>query len=348
MKHSTVCALSVMVLLVSGTLQAEASAAANSGPRVTTLVLHPSQLDTGKSYLLLWQPEDQIEGDAVPLYDKAVENMPTNMDTGQLRQWTRLPLSELPQDEVQALLQRAQASLDTLAKAARCKSCNWPAFQPGSMPSNLSEYRTLTYIVYVKTRQEIAQKRYDDAIATMRMGLTMARQIGEAPTLVQGLVGIAMAAVMLRGVDDLTQGPDSPNLYAALETLPRPFVDIEKPIATEMNALETSTQYTGAVRDVMRKQLEPAHERTRQIARRLVGDLNARQCIEAVRHYTATHDGKLPAQLGDITTLELPNDPVTKEPFTYRLEGEQAILQTGIPEGGSPREAMRFEITVAR
>ncbi|MBN1360471.1 MAG: hypothetical protein JW993_07760 [Sedimentisphaerales bacterium] len=347
MKRSTFRSIGVVVLVIAVAVQTSVLAAQASGPRVTTLVIQPARLDTGKDYSLLPKPEDLTEGNAVPLYDQAVEKMPTNMNSGQIAEWTRVPLSELPLDQVQDLLQRAQPSLEAIAQATRRKSCNWPAFQPGTMPAHLSEYRQLTFILCVKIRSEIAQRKYDEALTTMQTGMAMARQVGDAPTLVQGLVGIAMAAMMLRGVDDLAQAPDSPNLYAALKALPRPFVDVEKPIATERKALETSTQYSDAVREAMRQQVEPAYERTRQLARRLSADIGARQCLEALRHYAATHDGWLPAELDDISGVELPNDPVTQKPFMYRLDGDKAVLETAAPEGGSPRETMRLEITVA-
>lgn len=347
-RAAIVSSLFAVALASAGAARAGESATAGSGPRVTRLVLQPSRLETGKDCSLLPKAENLTEGDAVPLYDQAVENMPTNVNSGQVTDWTHVPLNELPLDQVEAFLKRAQPSLKALEEAARCTSCNWPAFQPQTMPAHLSEYRQLTFILHLRARAEIAQGRYEEAVATLQTGMAMARQIGEAPTLVQGLVGVAMAAVMLRGVDDLAQAPGSPNLHEALGALPRPLVDIEKSIATELKALETSTQYPSTVRQTMRKQMEPAHERTRQLVRRLGGDMGARQCIEALRHYAATHDGQLPARLGDIAGVELPNDPVARKPFMYRLEGSKAVLETAVPEGGRPREATRYEITVAR
>lgn len=348
MKRLAGYSFSIIVLVISTLLQTSVLAAASSGPRLTTLLLQPSQLETGKENTLLVGPQEQVEGDAAQLYDQAARDLPENVDTGKLSDWRNIPLEELPHDEVQALLQRAQPALKAVAEATRCKECQWPAFDPRTMPANLAEYRQLAFMIHVQARQQIARRQYDDAIGTLRTGLTMARQIGEAPTLTQGLVGIAMAAVMLQGVDDLAQAPGSPNLYEALAALPRPFIDIEKPIATEQKALETSTEYTAAVREVLRQQVEPAYDRTRQIARRLSADTSARQCLEALRHYAATHEGRLPARLGDISDVDLPNDPVTQEPLKYRLDGDRAILETTAPEGGSPREAARFEITVAR
>ena len=334
-------------LVISTALQAAESTPTSTGARTTTLVITPSRFDTGAADSLLVKAADQTEGDAVPFYDEAVANMPTNINSGQLSDWARAPLDELPGGEVEAFLKRAQPCLESITKAAHCKDCNWPAFVAGQQPEHLSEYRLLTYMVLLKARSEIASQQYEDAIGTMQTGMTMARQIGEAPTLVQGLVGIAVEAVMLRGVDDFSQAPESPNLYAALKALPRPLIDIETPINSELKALETSTEYSPAVRDAMREQMKPAYDRVRQLVQRSSSELGARQCIEGIRNYAATHDRDLPAQLSDIAGVDLPDDPITDKPYAYRVNDGQAVLETGVPACGSAREAMRFEITMA-
>ena len=69
------------------------------------------------------------------------------------------------------------------------------------------------------------------------------------------------------------------------------------------------------------------------------------RALEAIRMYAATHDGKLPKSLGDITQVPVPNVPFTGKPFTYRLDGERAVLD--IPDVRHADQAWRFEITVA-
>jgi hypothetical protein len=65
-------------------------------------------------------------------------------------------------------------------------------------------------------------------------------------------------------------------------------------------------------------------------------------------HFAAGHNGQLPAQLSDITDIQVPNDPATGKPFAYRVEGSQAILETSASKGGTPRDSSRYEISVAR
>jgi hypothetical protein len=50
--------------------------------------------------------------------------------------------------------------------------------------------------------------------------------------------------------------------------------------------------------------------------------------VEALRVYAAEHDGRLPAQLADLT-VPVPADPVTGKPFPYTLEGTTAQICGG-------------------
>jgi hypothetical protein len=89
--------------------------------------------------------------------------------------------------------------------------------------------------------------------------------------------------------------------------------------------------------------------RVRQAQARLEQRLGMLRCVEAVRLYAAEHGGKLPASLAD-TRLPLPVDPVTGKEFSYRVEGETAILH-GTPPRGMEKIAtynVRYEVTIAK
>ena len=49
--------------------------------------------------------------------------------------------------------------------------------------------------------------------------------------------------------------------------------------------------------------------------------------IEAVRDYLAAHEGKLPASLDEIQDVPIPLDPLTDQPFEWRVEGDSAVLK---------------------
>ena len=69
-------------------------------------------------------------------------------------------------------------------------------------------------------------------------------------------------------------------------------------------------------------------------------NLDAIQCIEAIRIYIAGH-GKLPAGLDRIIEAPVPLDPASGKPFSYQVEGEGAILSASYPPGaGAPQTAL--------
>jgi ADP-ribose pyrophosphatase YjhB (NUDIX family) len=75
----------------------------------------------------------------------------------------------------------------------------------------------------------------------------------------------------------------------------------------------------------------------------------ALRCVEAIQLYAATHDGKLPAALADITDVPVPPDPVTGKPFAYTVQGDKAKLDSPAPSGEElPYQKVRYEITLRR
>ncbi len=348
MCSTIVYVLTTALAFLAGAQPPAPAGARSDSARVVSLAITPAPLDPPRQQPLLPDPNELTDEDAAPLYVRAAEALPQTMDIETLRNWLDMPLSKLPQDQAQALLQDAKASLDLAHRASRCKEADWPPFQPPRMPAHLSEYRELARLLCLQARLQIARKQYEQAIETIQTGLATAKHLGEGPTVVQGLVGVAIAAMLLETVQDWAQTPGSPNLYNALRALPHPLVDLNQPIASELGNLDASQQYSEATRRLLRQRMEASFDRVHQLMRRLDSQVAALQTIEALRHYTATHDRSLPAQLDDITDLEHPADRPTSERFTYRLEQSKAILEVAPPQGGRIRDAVRYEITVAR
>jgi hypothetical protein len=350
MRRSIIHLIVAVALVLSSRVQAgkKQVSKAPESPRVTSLAIAPSALNPQKGYALMPKAEELTDGDGASFYAKAAQGLPAGPDTRQLGEWRKLPLRDLPQAQVQAALQQVKTNLDLVSQGAKCKGCNWPPFVPGTMPANLTEYRQLTFLLCLKARLQIAQGQYDPAIETIRTGLAMSRHVGEAPTIIQGMVGIAMAAVMLRPMEDLAQTKGSPNLYSALHTLHRPLVDMEVPISSELKNLESSEQYNSLVRSAMRSQLDKSHQGVRVTMHRLDAQVAALQGVEALCHYAASHNGQLPKQLSEIPDAPVPEDPVSGKPFTYQCDGSKAVLEESIPKDASPSGSTRYEITVAR
>ncbi|HEV8060289.1 MAG TPA: hypothetical protein VGP68_10470, partial [Gemmataceae bacterium] len=75
--------------------------------------------------------------------------------------------------------------------------------------------------------------------------------------------------------------------------------------------------------------------------------VNALRCVEAVRAYAATNDGKLPPNLAAIKDVKVPVDPLTGTPFEYTVTEKTAVLKGHVPpeEKNSPPEHLTYEIT---
>lgn len=66
--------------------------------------------------------------------------------------------------------------------------------------------------------------------------------------------------------------------------------------------------------------------------------------LEALRLHGAAHGGRLPKTLDEVTEVPIPNDPINGQPFSYKLEGDVAVLE-GPP---LPGLLLRLEIRLAR
>jgi hypothetical protein len=84
--------------------------------------------------------------------------------------------------------------------------------------------------------------------------------------------------------------------------------------------------------------------------------LDAMQCIEAIRLYANDHEGKLPNSLEAITDAPVPLDPATGKSFLYQVNGDSAILSAPAPPGFNDpytwrswqSYAMAYELKLAR
>jgi len=74
-------------------------------------------------------------------------------------------------------------------------------------------------------------------------------------------------------------------------------------------------------------QILPAIKSARGAIARNEREFAVLRVIEALRMYAAIHQGKLPEELGEISEVPIPDDPVTGKPFDYRCDGERARLQ---------------------
>lgn len=103
--------------------------------------------------------------------------------------------------------------------------------------SEVQHARELARILRVKTRLEIHEKQYAEAVKSMRLGLQLARHYGEQPLLYCTLVGISIQGIVYSDLQLMMQDPQSPNLYWAVSHKPNPYFTNWVGYFEEMNYL---------------------------------------------------------------------------------------------------------------
>jgi hypothetical protein len=142
-----------------------------------------------------------------------------------------MPLKELPLQELEGYGRVALTQADW---AARLDHPDWQILLKlrsdgvGLLIPDVQQLRTLANALRVRFRGEIAAGRCEEAMRTAKTMFAMARHLGEHPTYVGNLVGIAVAFVAIGPLEELLEQDGCPNLYWALSTLPRPLVSLEK------------------------------------------------------------------------------------------------------------------------
>jgi hypothetical protein len=313
MKRTLICLIILLPIAVS----AEA--------RTVELTLYPAKSPKPEQkYQLLAKANELSDADAAPLYEKAVQSLPSGLQMDEINQWLKIPPDKLPEKQVQSTLEQLKPTLELLEQAAKCKQCDWPYLDDDTLSQTLANYRRFAFFLALQARFQIAQGRYDGARSTMQTGFGMARHLGKAPSLVRGMVGVGIAAYICGQLEQFVQRPDAPNLYQALHGLPQPFIDL-----TEQAEFEDP--------DI--------REKVQLLMNRLDRHVAALKCIEAMRLYTAVHDGKFPKKLSDVKLVPVPDDPVTHKAFVYSRTGAKAVLEIPAIKGTTDRNIMRYELS---
>jgi hypothetical protein len=333
---------------------------------------------------------------------------------------------------------------------------------------DIQPLREFANLLALRARSAMAEGRFVDAVESLRVGFTMARNANQSPTLIASLIGVAIANQMAEQMTALLQVSAAPNFYWALTDLPRPFIDLRRPLQSErlmvhtlvsplmqgsadirttplsiqqcQERLEhfmgtppyertqfrlaliaiTAKVYPKAKRFVLGQGLAPetveamphiqvvvlfslaeydrlfddmvkwqgmpywqarpgldkavegvkeekvkagelervplaallipAVEKVFFATTRIDRKIAALRCIEAIRLYAASHDGKLPAALHDITEVPIPVDPETGKDFEYQVDDGKAVLSAPPPPGEKPNSwnHLNYELTLAR
>jgi hypothetical protein len=147
-----------------------------------------------------------------------------------------MPLKDLPAQE---LLDYGRSALRQADWAARLDTPDWQILPRlkidgvGTLIPDVQQLRSLANALKVRFRAEVALGRFDSAVRTAKTMFAMSRHLGEHPTLIGDLVGIAIAAVTIGPLEEMLEQPGCPNLYWALTYLPSPLIRLERAVEGE-------------------------------------------------------------------------------------------------------------------
>ena len=198
-------------------------------------------------YRLLPEVRDLTSGNAVLSYQRAhspewLGRLRRHPDYSKIHDWLEFPLSEMPRDKVRGLL--PMNALEEVDLGARRDYCDWQLLErlrkDGIMMlmPDIQMFREYGTLLGLRARLEMGEKKFDKAAYTMQTGFALARHLDEAPTLISGLVGLAIANTMCNQVETMIQLPDAPNLYWSLTDLPRPFISLRTGFQSEKIAID--------------------------------------------------------------------------------------------------------------
>jgi hypothetical protein len=193
-------------------------------------------------YQLAFELRDQTADNAAVHYfravlvyrDKRAAVEKRREEQEQRDKWLSMPLAEWPRAEVRAQFEYYNTVYGLIERAARCRHCEWGAEQLlqqagfGAVGPEIQGLREFAELLRFKIRLALVDGKFDQAAHWLQVGFTMARHVGDGPTVIHGLVGVALAGIMGGELKLFVEQPGSPNMYWALTDMPHPVIDMRR------------------------------------------------------------------------------------------------------------------------
>jgi hypothetical protein len=237
-------------------------------------------------YQLLPELREMNPGNPIQAYYKCFAeqyNFWKNKEMVEKREkWQTGPLHDFPMEEVRKSGQVLGNPLRHADYAARLDTPDWQILLqfkregPLLLLPDLQELRQLAGALKVRFRFEVAERRFDDALATAKTMLALSRHLGEHPALIGQVIAVAVGSLALGPLDEMISQPGCPNLFWALTDLPRPFIDYHKGVHGERMML---TEVFASLPEDM-PMSETQGQQTVDRLRRLVKDAHVRADVD--------------------------------------------------------------------
>lgn len=246
------CRLALLLpLLFALPAVAQPTPEVKDGKITIPLTLHPTAAAVPLSKMSLY-PEyaDQTPGNRVQGLLKVFmeqDNFFRTVNNEQWQKWDQMSLDELPADirektgvasgiEYDKKYARFLGYLD---KGARYATTDWNEYFDlrhdgfNLLLPEVQKMRALASVAKMRLRGEVKNDEFKKAATTVKTLLGMGQAMEQHPTLIGGLVGIAIDTIALNGVEEMVARPDCPNLYWPLSALPRPLISLRRGIGGE-------------------------------------------------------------------------------------------------------------------
>ncbi len=221
-------------------------------PPATKLTVTPSAEPVpALKYHLLPTFMDRSPGNGAQEYYRAITARPANPSAADRAKteeaaeaWLKGPVAP-PPAAVRRLLDESGGAFRLADRGARSDRCDWDldarvrADVMGTLIPEVQPMMEISRHLAWRARAEIADGKYESAARDLQTGLQMARDTNRVPMLIHAMVAGNMAKDHLQQVEAWIARPGSPNLYWALAGLPRPFLDLRKPIELEAGFPDT-------------------------------------------------------------------------------------------------------------
>ena len=260
------CSL-LALLSLAGLAQAQPNIEPKDGKVTIPLTLTPTALPKPLSRFFLTPQYKEMEpGNRIPSYMKAYmeqANFFSKDPSEQRDKWNLTMLEELPLDKVKdsgcvgglAYRLEAQSVLDNTTRpldfpssgrplsdgdeGSRFLTTDWQIWSQirrdhiGTLLPEVQKMRELANVLKVRMRYEIATDDFEKAAYTARTYFGLIQAFESHPTLIAGLVGLAIEAICLNAIEEMIQRPGCPNLYWSLMELPTEGLNMRTPIQGE-------------------------------------------------------------------------------------------------------------------
>ncbi len=181
----------------------------------------------------------EIHADAARLareQEKSPQQIPPHV-------WQTMPPGELPLDEVKEYLKLTSFQAPFIEEGAQQRRFDLnrdihELDNPlGYLIPEIQAMREVARLQHLRCKVAIAENRVEDAITLLGQQYAMGRHLGQDDFIVSALVGISFAGLAWPDALSLVQLEDTPNLYWAFASAPRPMVDMSHAMAMERQLL---------------------------------------------------------------------------------------------------------------